>query len=102
MGNGAGFDWVQGGRYPASITDGTSQTLMCVTAAEAVPWTKPDELEFDPKKDMRKLLGAVVRGKIQVAMFDGSSRTLKKMPSQETLNALITRAGGEAIDFDDY
>ncbi|WP_261363099.1 hypothetical protein [Gemmata palustris] len=32
------------------ITDGTSNTFMCVTAATAVPWTKPDELEFDPER----------------------------------------------------
>jgi len=62
-----------------------------------VPWTKPDELEFDPEKDMTKLLGTIVNGKVQAAMFDGSVRTLSKIPDQMTLNALITRAGGEVI-----
>jgi hypothetical protein len=100
VGNGAAWDLIQGARYPASITDGTSQTILCVTAAQAVPWTKPDELAFDPDKDMRKLLGAVVNGKAQVAMFDGSSYTLKKIPSKETVNALITPNGGEVIGAD--
>lgn len=95
VGKGAGWDWVQGARFPQSFTDGTSQTILCVTAAEAVPWTKPDELEFDPNKDMRKQLGAIVQGKVQVAMFDGSVHILKKMPSQETIHALITRASGD-------
>ena len=99
VGNGAGFDWVMGGKI-AGITDGTSNTLLCVTAATPVTWTKPDELEFDPEKDMAKLLGAVVNGKVQVALFDGSVRTLKKVPSKETLNALITRSGGEVIGND--
>src|SRR5439155_13938759 len=30
--------------------DGTSNTLMVAEAAEPVPWTKPDDLPFDPKK----------------------------------------------------
>ena len=30
------------------ITDGTSNTIMAVEAKEAVPWTKPDDLSFDP------------------------------------------------------
>ena len=33
----------------------------------------------------------------QVGMFDGSVRTLGKLPGKETLHALITRAGGEVI-----
>ncbi len=97
VGNDAGFDWIMGAKFPAGFPDGTSNTLMCVTAATAVTWTKPDELEFDPEKDMLKLIGTVVNGKAQVAMFDGSVRTLKKLPSKATLNALITRSGGEVI-----
>jgi prepilin-type processing-associated H-X9-DG protein len=96
VGNGAGWEWVMGTKI-LSITDGTSNTIMVVTAADAVPWTKPDELNFDPDKDMTKLLGLVVNGKAQVAMFDGSVRTWAKLPPKATLNALITRAGGEVI-----
>lgn len=99
VGNGAGFDWIMGGKI-TGISDGTSNTLMVVTAATAVPWTKPDELEYDPEKDMSKLIGFVVNGKAQVAMFDGSVRTLSKLPSKETLHALITRNGGEVIGND--
>ena len=99
VGNGAGWDWVMGGKI-AQIADGTSNTLMVVTAADAVPWTKPDELEFDPEKDMTKLIGLVVNGKAQVAMFDGSVRTLSKLPGKETLNALITKNGGEIVGDD--
>jgi Protein of unknown function (DUF1559) len=100
VGNGAGFDWVRGARFPAEFPDGTSNTLMCVTATEAVPWTKPDELEFNPDKDMTRLIGMVVNGKAQVSLFDGSVRTLSKLPSKATVHALITRAGGEVIGND--
>lgn len=99
VGNGAGFDWLTGTKI-ANITDGTSNTFMCATGATAVPWTKPDELEFDPAKDPSKLMGMVVDGKAQVAMFDGSVRTLSKLPSADTLRALITRSGGEVVGDD--
>ncbi|MBA4188010.1 MAG: hypothetical protein C0467_08325 [Planctomycetaceae bacterium] len=99
VGNGAGFDWVMGPKI-ANITDGSSNTLMCVTAADAVPWTKPDELAFDPEKDPSKLFGAVVNGKVLIGMFDGSVRSLKKLPKKETLKALITKGGGEVIGDD--
>jgi hypothetical protein len=99
VGNGAGFDWIKGARFPADFSDGTSNTMMCVIAAESVPWTKPDELEFDPDKDMRKLLGTV-NGKLQAGMFDGSCHTFKKIPSKETIHAAITRAGGEVLGED--
>src|SRR5262245_41268665 len=37
-----------------AITDGTSNTVMAAEAAEPVIWTKPDELEYDPKKPLPK------------------------------------------------
>ncbi|MBY0459672.1 MAG: DUF1559 domain-containing protein [Gemmataceae bacterium] len=96
VGNGAGFDWLTGVKI-TDITDGTSNTFMCVTAATAVPWTKPDELDYDAESDPAKLIGLVVNGKAQAVMFDGSVRTLGKLPKKETLHALITRGGGEVI-----
>jgi hypothetical protein len=100
VGRGAGFDWTLGARLPASFPDGTSNTIMCVTAAVPVPWSKPDDLEFDPDKDMAKLFGTLGSGVSQIVMFDGSVHTLRKIPPRALLNALITRDGGEAITED--
>ncbi len=97
VGNGAGWDWIMGSKLQ-TITDGTSNTIMCVTAADAVPWSKPDELEFDPKKDMTKLLGNFFGRGPQVAMFDGSVRTISKDVDTKTLNAAITKSGGEVLE----
>ena len=47
VGQGALFEKDQGIGV-ANVTDGTSNTIMIVEAREAVPWTKPDDLSFDP------------------------------------------------------
>src|SRR5262249_24089587 len=53
-GKGAAFEDDKGLTF-ASFTDGTSNTILIVEATDAVPWTKPDELPFDTKKDLPKL-----------------------------------------------
>ncbi len=45
---------------------------MVATAADAVPWTKPDELEYDAEKDPTKLIGFLLNEKTQFVMCDGS------------------------------
>ena len=41
----------------ADITDGTNNTLMVVEAAEAVPWTKPDDLPYSQNGPLPRLGG---------------------------------------------
>ena len=48
VGNGAAWEMKGGLHYPADIPDGTSMTILVVEANDAVPWTKPDELTFNP------------------------------------------------------
>ncbi|MFL5342322.1 MAG: DUF1559 domain-containing protein [Gemmataceae bacterium] len=93
--NGAGFDLRKGTRI-MDITDGTSNTIMIAEAADAVPWSKPEELEFDPSKPLPKL-GKMEPSGFHVAMFDGSVRFISHGISPQTLKAAITRAGGEVL-----
>jgi Protein of unknown function (DUF1559) len=93
VGNGAMWDWIQGTTF-AQITDGLSNTWMVVEAEEGVPWTKPDELEFDPKQDLPKL-GKAFQGGFNVLYGDGSVHFYKSVP--KSAKAMITKAGGEVI-----
>ena len=100
VGNGAMFDPAKVLSF-VSITDGTSNTLMVALAEKAVDWTKPDDIEFDPKDDMLKKLWFNKAGKTFVCFGDGSVRALKKTLKEDTLKAIITRAGGEVVNVDD-
>ena len=79
------------------ITDGTSGTLLLAEGGEAVPWTKPQDMEYDAKKPLPKL-GGHSKGGFSVVFFDGSVRFITSDVKAETLKALITRNGGEVID----
>jgi prepilin-type processing-associated H-X9-DG protein len=67
---------------------------MVVEADEGVPWTKPDELEFDPKKPLPKF-GTKFNGGFHVLLADGSVRFYKKVPTSAA--AMITKSGGEVV-----
>jgi hypothetical protein len=95
-GKGAAFD---GGKKvrPADIRDGMSNTILCVEAGadKAVPWTKPEDLPFDPANPLAALGNVSPQG-FYAAFFDGHVMPLKV--DNETLKALITPDGGEVID----
>jgi hypothetical protein len=98
-GKGAAFEGTTGVGLPG-FTDGTSNTILIVEAADAVSWTKPDELPFDPKKDPPKL-GLKDAERFNAAFADGSVHTLKKTIDKDVLKALITRNGGEVVTIPD-
>lgn len=98
-GNGAGFDLIQSYRLPQDFPDGTSNTCMVVESAEAVEWTKPEDFEYDPKKDPRKGLRWVADVTL-VAIFDGSVRTISKKMSEQTWHNFIQRNDGNPLGAD--
>jgi hypothetical protein len=101
-GKGAIFE----GKEGVSLTqitdaDGAANTLLVVEAREAVPWTKPQDLHYDPDKPPPKL-GGHFRN-ISPALFaDGSVRNLSNKLKEKTIRALITWNGGETIKESDY
>jgi hypothetical protein len=99
-GPGALFEPGKKMRLPASIPDGTSNTILAVESSVAVPWTKPADLPFDLKKDLPDI-GKAYDAKPLAALCDGSVRTLNlKKLTPATLKAAITVAGGEVLGKD--
>jgi len=97
-GKDAMFDLVKGVKF-AEITDGFSNTIMIATAKTAVPWMKPDDMEFDPKADPRDLL-LFVGGRTNIGLGDGTVRSLKKSTTVENMRRLITKSDGEVVTID--
>jgi hypothetical protein len=76
-----------------------SSTILIVEAEEAVPWTKPEVLVFDPSQPLPKLGGQFKRG-YNVVLADGSTRFLRNDVPEDKLRAWITGNGGEAVPDD--
>lgn len=80
--------------------DGPSNTILLATGAKAVPWTAPEDIVVD-QGPIKPKLKFDSRGCI-VGVGDGSVRTIRRTISEKTLRALITPAGGEVIDDEDF
>ncbi len=96
VGGGALFETAKPRGIP-SITDGTSSTILAVEASEAVPWSAPIDLNFDPDKELPKVGGTLFEDGFCTAFADGSVKFLKANIDERTLRKLITAAGGEVI-----
>ncbi len=83
------------------ITDGTSNTILCVEAGEPIPWAKPGDIPFDPKKPLPKLALPGVDGYVNAALCDGSVRVISvKSISETTLKNAITINDGNILGAD--
>ena len=96
-GPGGIFEGAEGTRF-SQITDGTSNTLLVleVNPEAGTWWTAPDDLEFDLDNPMEGL-GSAHPGGFLAAMADGSVRFLSLSIDPRVLRALLTMAGGEAV-----
>ena len=98
VGKGCAFEGDQGLQL-RSFTDGTSRTIMVVEVSpdHAVPWTKPDDWQYDVTNPMQGL-GGLLAGDIVNCLFaDCHVEGIAKSIDQNIFKALITRNGGEVI-----
>jgi hypothetical protein len=93
VGEGAFLEGKQGLRLPADFPDGMSNTIMVAVASKAVPWTKPEDIPFDPNKPLPKL-GLPGASVFNVAMSDGSVRMVSHNIRPQTLRLAIIRNDG--------
>jgi hypothetical protein len=97
VGPGAAFEGIEGITLE-QITDRADQTLLIVEADTPVPWTKPEDLVYDPDKPLPKI-GGQFSNKFHAVLCDSSCRSLPKSLGEEVLRASITRNGREDVDF---
>src|SRR5262249_14242803 len=72
-----------------AIPDGTSNTIMMAEAAEAVPWTKPQDIPFEPRRPL-KVGGVLFSSGFNVAMCDGSARWVDtRRTSEHTIRIAV-------------
>lgn len=98
IGEGAIFEQGRGSKI-ASITDGTSNTIMLVECEpdSAVIWTKPDDIEFDPDNPFNGL----GQNGFRAIFADGSLHKLPRSLTAETLRLLILRNDGNVVEIPD-
>jgi hypothetical protein len=82
----------------SEIADGTSNTILIVEAKRDIPWMKPEDIPYAADKPLPELGGYDPSG-FFVALADGSVRRLPKTIDEKLLRSLITRNGGEPIDY---
>jgi hypothetical protein len=76
------------------VLDGTSNTLLVVEGATAVPWTKPEDLPADAPA---AAVGSGHPGGFNALFADGATRFIKSSIPEATLRAIISRAGSEPV-----
>lgn len=86
----------QGGLSLASFTDGTTDTLLVVESAEAVPWTKPECLEFGAGIKLPELGGHYGNGFSGVTA-DAAVRHFTPSQFEDAVRAFVTINGKERI-----
>jgi hypothetical protein len=84
------FEGHEGVRYPADITKGTSNTFLVVEAGEPVPWTKPEDIAYDPDGPLPELR-CIFKDGFRTGLADGSRRWVLKDTSEATLRWAISR-----------
>jgi hypothetical protein len=90
------FDGKEGIKV-SDIVDGASNTLLIVEAKRDIPWTRPDDIPFDPEKPLPEL-GGFVKGQFAAAMADGSARVFGGQKTQRRLRWLIMRNDRQTVD----
>lgn len=93
--NGAAFDLIQQIRL-ADFMDGTSNTALIMEFADPIDWSKPDDIEFDEKIQIEKLL-RFVDNRTATVFADGSVRMIKKGKEDKIWRWIVQRNDGNPL-----
>ncbi|GIW99787.1 MAG: hypothetical protein KatS3mg111_3120 [Pirellulaceae bacterium] len=104
----AGYFVLQGPQTPiggdrglqvAEFRDGTSLTAIVVESNQPIPWTKPQDIAYDPEKPFPQV-GGVHEDGIFVGTADGAVLFLKNDSPSVQLHRLFQHADGQRVDLD--
>lgn len=95
VGKGTPFENPEGVQF-RDILDGTSNTIMFFSGATNVPWTKPEDIQYDPEKGVDLENGPFENG-FNAVFFDGSIRFLSKDVEMQQLHNMIQSNDGNPI-----
>lgn len=94
VGPGAAFEWNRGLSLKDDFPDGLSDTLLYVESGPPVPWTKPEEIPFEPGRPIP--LQGLFRAGCRSGTVDGKGyQMIPNDYDEQALRACITRNGGE-------
>ncbi|MCA9237242.1 MAG: DUF1559 domain-containing protein [Planctomycetales bacterium] len=85
------------GVNPRRMEDGPQHTVFVVEVDDehAVPWTKPDDFQYDPRQDLNQFMGALRGGHFLAAWGGGMAGAVPLSAPRESLLAMFTIDGGE-------
>ena len=89
--------WGNDDKTFSDVKDGTSNTIMFVEAKTDIPWTKPDDLEYDPEEGTPKTGGFSKEG-FNAVFADGSVRFISKDVDEETMHRMLQISDGKVIE----
>ena len=83
----------------ANISDGSSNTILCVEANDevAVEWSKPQDIKFDPGSPKANV-GGLLPGGFNVVLADGSAHFVSADIDPQALSDLILRNDGNVVN----
>ncbi len=90
------FGGERGAKAPVDVPDGLSNTMMVVEADTSVPWTKPEDLDYDAESPMNGLGHAHPSG-FNALLADGSVKFILDSIDRDVLRGLMTANGGEPV-----
>jgi hypothetical protein len=92
VGKGTAFESKIGLSLKDDFPNGSSNTILLVEAGKPVPWTKPENLDYDPDKPLPELIG-VHRDGFRAMMAACHGRLVSYKTSERSLRAAIERNG---------
>ncbi len=98
------FDGTAKGKHFAAIRDGSSNTIMILQVNDnrVATWTKPEDWELNPKHPLEGLAGSMHPGGFLVGFADAHIEYISEEIDTNIFQQLITIAGGEVINREDY